>query len=412
MIDASQIKNDFPILSQQTDEYPLTYLDSSNTSLTPEPVIQAMDEYYRKYNANIHRGIYPLSEKATQKHEEAREKVAQFINAESAKEIVFTRNATESINLIVQTWGRTHLKKGDTVVLSLMEHHSNIVPWQLLQKEKEFTIHFLGITEDGQLDLEEYKKILTDSQVACVSLVLESNALGTINPAKDLVELAHKNGAVTLIDAAQSVAHRKTDVQEINSDFFVFTGHKMCGPTGIGVLHAKEHWLDSLPPFLGGGEMIRTVSTSESTWNDIPYKYEAGTPNIAGAIGLGAAVDYLNSIGMDSIETQEQELGKYTLEKFQELSGLKLFGPQTMEKRGAIFSFDISGIHPHDLATLLGEKGICVRAGNHCAQPLTEHLSVAATTRASLYFYNSTEDIDRLIDGIRNAQQVFGIPKI
>jgi cysteine desulfurase/selenocysteine lyase len=407
MINYDDILKDFPILNSTHDTHTLSYLDSANTSLTPEPVIAAMDQYYREYNANIHRGIYPLSEKATAMHEEARQKIADFIHASSTKEIVFTRNATEALNLVVQTWGRQQLKKGDTVLLSIMEHHSNIVPWQLLQKELGFDIEFLNIDEEGRLDLEELKNTLSEKQVKIASLTYQSNTLGTFNPIKEIAQLVHDEGGLIIVDACQAVPHMPVDVQDLDADFLAFTGHKMCGPTGIGVLYAREALLEEMPPFLGGGEMIRTVTKEGSTWNDLPYKFEAGTPNIAGAIGLGAAVDYLNSLGMKDIQEKEKELCEYALQGLSSIEGLKIYGPQNSEMRGAVISFEVSGIHPHDLATLLGEENICIRAGNHCAQPLMEYLQVAATSRMSFSFYNTKEDIDRAIVAIKKAQQLF-----
>ncbi|MGE3279174.1 MAG: cysteine desulfurase [Candidatus Altimarinota bacterium] len=400
-------QNDFPILQQKVNGHPLIYFDNTNTSLTPIQVVQKMDEYYEAYNANIHRAVYSLSERATTEYENAREKIRAFINARSTKEIVFTRNATESINLVAQTWGRTNLKEGDTVILSIMEHHSNIVPWQLLQKEKGFHLRYLSLTEEGRLNLEAYERILKTEKVKLVSLIHQSNVLGTMNPSEQLAQLAHQHGAKILIDGAQSVPHMKVDVQAIDADFFVFTGHKMCGPTGIGVLHAKEELLHEMPPFMGGGDMIRSVQITGSEWNDLPYKFEAGTPNIAGAIGLGAAVDYLNSIGMEHIHEKEQELLSHALKMMKEIPQLTIHGPLNEKDRGAIISFSLSGIHPHDLATILGEKGICVRAGNHCAQPLMEFLNVPATTRISFYFYNTKEEIDAFIQELQSAQSMF-----
>lgn len=407
MINHDHILKDFPLLKEKRNGHPLAYLDSANTSLTPEPVIAAMDEYYRKYNANIHRGIYPLSEIATAKHEEAREKVRSFINAPSAKEVVFTRNATEALNLVVQTWGRQELTEKDSIILSMMEHHSNIVPWQILQKEIGFQIIFIEIDEDGRLKMDQLETELKEHQVKMISIAHQSNTLGTINPINKIAKLAHEYGALIMIDACQSVPHMSVDVQDVDADFLVFTGHKLCGPTGIGVLYGKESLLEKMPPFLGGGEMIRTVTKEGATWNDLPYKFEAGTPNIAGAIGLGAAIDYLESLVMKNIQQQEQELGTYTLQKLKSIDGLKIYGPQEMNERGSVFSFEVSGIHPHDLATILGEENICIRAGNHCAQPLMEYLGVAATSRLSLSFYNSKEDIDRCREAIIKAQTLF-----
>jgi cysteine desulfurase/selenocysteine lyase len=404
---SNSFQSDFPILQQSINGHRLVYLDNTNTSLTPNQVLQKTNEYYQEYNANIHRAVYSLSERATMEYESAREKVRAFINASSIKEIIFTRNATESINLVTQTWGRKNLQAGDTVILSIMEHHSNIVPWQLLQKEKGFNIRYVSLTDEGRINLEAYERILKTEKVKLVSIVHQSNVLGTINPVKKMTQLAHQYGAMMMIDAAQSIPHMKVDVQDLNADFFVFTGHKMCGPTGVGVLQARAELLEEMPPFMGGGDMIRSVQIAGSEWNDLPYKFEAGTPNIAGAIGLGAAIDYLNSIGMEKIHQMEQDLLEYALKRIQEIQQLTIFGPKSIEDHGAIISFSVTGIHPHDLATILGEQGVCVRAGNHCAQPLMEFLNVPATTRISLYFYNTKEDIDAFIEGVKSAQQLF-----
>lgn len=409
MISIDQLHADFPILSQKVNGYSLTYLDSSNTSLTPMSVVRAMDEYYQFYNANIHRAVYPLSERATTEYESAREKIRKFINARTSKEIIFTRNATESINLVAYSWGRQNIKKADVIVLSIMEHHSNIVPWQILKKEIGCKIIYLTITEDGRLDRSQYQQVLKNEKVKLVALSHQSNVLGTINPVQELIEEAHARGAKVLIDGAQAVPHFAVDVQALDADFYVFTGHKMCGPTGIGVLFAKRDLLETMPPYLGGGDMIRTVSLQESTWNDLPYKFEAGTPNIAGAIGLGAAVDYLFNVGMDEVRHYEEELLNYALKKISAVKGVSIFGPETADHRGAIISFTLHGVHPHDAATILGERGICVRAGHHCAQPLMDFFGVPATMRMSLYFYNTKEDIDRLIEGLSHIKKLFAV---
>ncbi|MDZ4217125.1 MAG: aminotransferase class V-fold PLP-dependent enzyme, partial [Candidatus Gracilibacteria bacterium] len=326
---------DFPILDQRVYGHPLTYLDSANTSLTPDPVLQSMDEYYREYNANIHRAVYPLGEKATLEHENAREKLRQFIKAESVQEIIFTRNATEGINLVAKTWGKQNLKQGDTILLSIMEHHSNIVPWQMLAQENGLEIQYLGINHEGRLDLEEYNSLLKNEKIRMVGVTHQSNVLGTINPVKEMIQLAHEQGSKVLVDGAQAVPHMPIDVQYLSADFYVFTGHKMCGPTGIGVLYAKKTLLEEMPPFLGGGEMIRTVTTEGSTWNDLPYKFEAGTPHISGAIGLGAAVDYLNALDMTAVQSAEKRLLDYALKQVQNLHGLRLYGPQESDMRGS-----------------------------------------------------------------------------
>lgn len=402
MKDLKNIQNDFPILIND-----LIYLDSASTTLKPRKVIDKCKEYYEEYSSNVHRGLYPISERATEEYEGAREKLRKFINAKSKKEIIFTRNTTESINLVANSWGRENLSEGDTVVLSLMEHHSNIVPWQLLQKEKKFKIHYLNLTQEGRLDLEEYKKVLESEQIKLVSLLHQSNVLGTVNPIKEMIGLAHESGALFLVDAAQSVPHQKVDVQELHADFLAFSGHKLCGPTGIGVLFAKEELLEAMPPFLGGGEMIKTVTKEGSSWNDLPHKFEAGTPHIAGAIGLGAAVDYLESIGMENIHAYGQELLSHALEKLSAISKIKIYGPQDSDKRGAVIPFGIEGIHPHDIASLLAEKNICVRAGHHCAQPLADCMGVKATVRMSLYFYNTREEVDVFAEEINSIIKKF-----
>lgn len=408
-LDITQIRSDFPLLSQPQGEYPLSYLDSTNTSLTPTAVTKAMDEYYHQYNANVHRAVYQLSEKATAKMDEARVNVQQFVNAPSSEEIIFTRNGTEAINLVVQSWGKENLKKEDVVVLSMMEHHSNIVPWQLLQKDIGFDIIFLDLTKEGRLDLDQYQKVLDQNNVKMVSIVHQSNVLGTVNPIKEMAALAHQHEALFMADACQSVPHMKVDVQDLGVDFMAVTGHKMLGPTGSGFLYGKKKILESMPPFLGGGDMIRSVTCKESTWNVLPYKFEAGTPNIAGVIGLGAAIDCLNKVGIENIHNYEQELGKYCLDQLKVIPGVSLYGPQEMKDRGATFSFALEGIHPHDLASILSDRGVCIRAGHHCAQPLMEYLKVPATARASLYIYNTFEEIDRLVEGIEEAKKIFKV---
>ncbi len=407
MINQDFINDQFPILRRQSHGHDLCYLDSANTSLTPEMVLQKMNEYYRDYNANVHRSLYESSEKATLEYGKAREKVQQFLGAKSQQEIIFTKNASEALNLVVQTWGRENLSEGDTVVLSLMEHHSNIVPWQILQKERGFKIHFLSLTEDGRLDLDEYQSVLQQQQVKVVSIVHQSNVLGTINPIKKMAELAHQHGSLFMADGSQSAPHMPVNVSELAVDFFVCTGHKMYGPTGVGVLYGKKELLESMPPFLGGGDMIRTVETSGSTWNELPYKFEAGTPNIAGVIGLGAAIDFINEIGINTLHDHEQRLMKKALHKLKEIPGLQIFGPQTSEERGATITFSLEGIHPHDIASMLGESGVCIRAGHHCAQPLMEYLQVPATARISFAAYSAEDDISTLINAIKEVQHKF-----
>ena len=398
---------DFPILKRKINGHRLVYLDSANTSLTPVPVVQAMDEYFLQYKSNIHRALYPTSEQATQRYEGARDKIQQFVGAKHREEIIFTKNATESINLVVNTWGRDHLRKGDMVVLSIAEHHSNIVPWQLLQKEKGFSIHYLDLDISGSITMAEYSNILKNEKVKCVAITHQSNVLGIINPVEKMIEMAHTKGAVVLIDGSQAAPHMVLDVAALNPDFYAFTGHKMMGPTGIGILYGRKKLLEEMPPFLGGGDMIRSVQTSGSTWNDLPHKFEAGTPNIAGVIGLGAAVQYLSTIGMREIERHDQQLLEYALEKMLAFPRLKVIGPKKTAHRGSLISFTMSGIHPHDMASMLGERGICVRAGNHCAQPLLEYYGLPASLRVSWYWYNTPRDIDAFLQGLREVQKKF-----
>lgn len=409
MIDIKTIRKDFPILKKKIKGHSLVYLDSANTSLTPTTVVEKMNEYYEDYNANIHRSVYPLSEKATTEYEAARDLVCSFINARFRQEVVFTRNATESINLVAQTWGRQHLKKGDSLVLSIMEHHSNIVPWQLLQKELGFQIHYITLTEEGRLNEEAYLRVLKNNKVKLVSLIHQSNVLGTINDVEKLTKFAHEHGAKVLLDAAQSVPHLPVDAQKIGCDFLVFTGHKMLGPTGIGALIVRQEILEQMPPFLGGGDMIRSVTIHGSQWNDLPYKFEAGTPNIAGVIGLGAAISYLQSTGMENIHAHEQKLLKKAIDELQDIAGLSILGPKDLKDRGAVVTFTLKGIHPHDAATLLGERGICVRAGNHCAQPLHDYLGVPASLRMSLSLYNTEKDIEALVAGLQDTKKIFKV---
>lgn len=406
-LDVSQIRLDFPILKREVHPgVPLIYLDSTATTQKPLQVIQAMDDYYHATNANVHRGIHTLAEEATAKYEQARQRVADFIHASSSREIIFTRNATESINLVAQTWGRTFLKEDDLVILTEMEHHSNLVPWQLLAAEKGIRLEFIPITRDGLLILDVYKRLL-EQNPRLVSFTHMSNVLGTINPAKEIVQLAHQAGATTLIDGAQSVPHFPVDVQDLDVDFLAFSGHKVCGPTGIGVLYGKSDLLTSIPPFLGGGEMIKRVLLRSFVPNEIPHKFEAGTPAIAEAIGLQVALDYVDQVGMDRIAAYEQEIITYALERLEEVPQVHVFGPDANQKGGvAAFTFD--GVHPHDVAQVLDEYGIAVRAGHHCAMPLHEKFNITATTRASFYLYNTLQEVDRLIEGLYQVKKYFG----
>jgi cysteine desulfurase/selenocysteine lyase len=403
--DFLKLRKDFPILEREVHPgLRLVFLDSTASSQKPNFVLEAMDKFYRNNNSNIHRGVYTLSEEATQMYEDAREKVAKFINAPGKRNIVFTRNTTESINLVAYTWGRKNLSAGDVIVLTEMEHHSNIVPWQILASEKGIQIEFIPVAEDGHLDIAAYKKLL-EKKPKLVSFTQMSNVLGTITPAKEISRLAHEAGAVVLVDAAQSVPHLPVDVQDIDADFLAFSAHKMCGPTGIGALYGKFHLLDEMPPFLGGGEMIKKVTFSGFTTNDVPAKFEAGTPAIAEAIGFGAAVDYLTAIGMNEIAAHEQEVVQYAMERLEETSGVRVIGPKS--GRGGVVSFVLNGVHPHDIAQLLDAEGIAVRAGHHCAQPLHLKYGLPATTRASFYLYNTKDEVDMLINGLEKVKKTF-----
>ncbi len=406
MLDVERIRTDFPILSRQVHGKPLVFLDSAASSQKPLPVLEAMERAYRTCYANVHRGVYTLSEEATCSYEEARDKVASFINARAREEIIFTRNTTESINLVAYTWGRTHIGPGDRILLTEMEHHSNIVPWQLLAQEKGAELVYLPITDEGFLDLDRLDDLL-DERVKLVAFTMMSNVLGTIIPVKEIVERAHRVGAVTLVDGAQGVPHMPVDVQDLGCDFLAFSGHKMCGPTGIGVLYGREELLEEMPPFLGGGDMIRRVEWDHSTWNDLPWKFEAGTPAIVEGIGLGAAVDYLTGIGMEAIAAHEHEVIAYAMERLSALPGLEIVGPPA-QHRGGVVAFTFRNIHPHDLAHLLDLEGVAVRAGHHCAQPLHKRLGLVATTRASFYLYNTKEEADRLAEALEKVARIVG----
>ena len=406
-IDIKSIRKDFPILEREVHPgVKLTYLDSAATSQKPEAVIQAMDNYYRLSNANIHRGVHALAEEATAMYESARMRIANFIGAKSSREIIFTRNTTEAINLVAYSWARTNLKAGDIIILTEMEHHSNLVPWQILSAEKNVRLEFIPVTEDGLLDLNAYQNLL-ELKPGLVSFTHMSNVLGTINPAKEIIRLAHDAGAVTLVDAAQSVPQFKVNVQELDADFVAFSGHKMCGPTGIGVLYGKQALLEMMPPFMGGGDMIRKVFLRTFAPNELPYKFEAGTPAIAEAIGLGAAVDYLCNVDMVAITAHEQHITSYAMDRLSEIKGLHLLGP-AIDQRGGVAAFTLAGVHPHDIAQILDEDGIAVRAGHHCAMPLHDKLNITASTRASFYLYTTEAEIDLLVNGLEKVKAIFG----
>ncbi|MEN9271279.1 MAG: SufS family cysteine desulfurase [Thermostichales cyanobacterium HHBFW_bins_127] len=401
---AEGIRGDFPILRRRVNEQPLIYLDNAATSQKPRQVLEAMQDYYCRHNANVHRGVHTLSTEATNAYEGARQKIADFIRAGSAAEVIYTRNASEAINLVAYAWGLSTLQGGDEVVLSVMEHHSNLIPWQLIAAKTGAQLRFVELTPEGELDMDQLSRLLSSGRVKLVSLVHVSNMLGCINPVTEICRLAHDYGAKVLIDACQSVPHMPVNVQEMDCDWLVFSGHKMCGPTGIGVLYGKADLLRSMPPFLGGGEMIADVFLDHATYADIPHKFEAGTPAIAQAVGLGAAVDYLNQLGMDRIHAYEQELVQQLYQGMLELPGVKVYGPA---QRSGLVSFSVEGVHPHDLSTLFDQEGIAIRAGHHCTQPLHRHLGVQSSARASVYFYNTPAEIQRFLETLAAAVQFF-----
>lgn len=410
ILDIDTVRADFPILQQMHhDEVPLIYLDNAASSQKPRQVIETVDDYYRRYNANVHRGVHKLSEEATAAYEQARIKIRHFINAASKREIIYTSGTTESINLVAQSWGRANLQAGDVVLSTVMEHHSNIVPWQLLAAEKGIVVKYVPLLPDGTLDLEAYARFLRDEPVRLVAVMHVSNVLGTINPVQEMARQAHDAGALILVDGAQSTPHIPVDVQAIDADFYAFSGHKMLGPTGIGVLYGKRDLLEAMPPWKGGGDMIATVRLEGSTWNDLPYKFEAGTPIIAGAIGLGAAVDYLAALGMDKVQAHEHAITEYALERLAEVPGLTLLGPTDATKKGAVAAFMLEGIHAHDVAQVLDTHGIAVRAGHHCAMPLHEIYGAGASARASFYVYNTPQEVDALIAGLYKVKETFAI---
>ena len=394
------VRADFPLLGRG-----FAYLDSAATSQKPAQVIDAIDSYYRRSNANVHRGVYELAQEATDLFEGARERVAAFVGGETPTTI-FTRNATEAINLVAYAWGAQNVSEGDEILISHMEHHSNIVPWQLLCERQGATLRYLHVSDDGLLSLDELDEVLAGGRVKLVATVHVSNVLGTINPVAEIAARARAAGAASLIDGSQAVPQMPVNVAEIGADFYAWTGHKALGPTGIGVLHGRRELLESMPPFLGGGDMIATVGVESSTWNELPWKFEAGTSAIAEGVGLGAAIDYLGAIGMDAFRAHERDLTAYTLERLAEIDGLRTFGPSDPERRGGVVSFEVEGAHPHDLAELCDREGVCIRAGHHCAQPLMREMGVPATARASFHVYNSRDDVDRLVGALQTAREV------
>lgn len=404
MIDVEKIRKDFPILDQIVNDEPLVYLDNAATTQKPKVVLEAVNRYYQEDNANVHRGVHTLAERATAYYEGARETVRRFINASSTKEVLFTRGTTTGLNWIGR-FAEEILEEGDEVLISIMEHHSNILPWQEACRKTGAKLVYVYL-KDGGLDLEDFRKKLTN-RTKFVSIAHASNVLGVINPVQEIAQLAHEKGAIVVVDGAQSVPHMKIDVQTLDADFFVFSGHKMAGPTGIGVLYGKEHYLNQMSPVEFGGEMIDFVYEQSATWKELPWKFEAGTPNMAGAIGLAAAIDYLEAIGMDAIERHEQDLIAYVFPKLQAIEGLKIYGSQDLAKRSGVISFNLEDLHPHDLATALDYEGVAVRAGHHCAQPLIQYLEVPATARASFYLYNTKEDCDKLIEALIKTKEFF-----
>ena len=403
--DVAGVREDFPILKTMVHGKPLVYLDNAATSQKPQAVLDTLNRYYTEENSNVHRGIHYLSEQATQDYEEARSKIRRFLNASDEKEIVFVRGTTEGINLVAQSYGRQNIGQGDEIIISAMEHHSNIVPWQMLCQEKGAQLRVIPMNDDGEILMDEYEKLL-GPKTKLVSIVHISNSLGTVNPVEQVIQMAHGRGVPVLLDGAQSVPHLPIDVKKLDCDFLVFSGHKLYGPTGIGVLYGKADLLESMPPYQGGGDMIKSVTFEKTTYNSLPYKFEAGTPNIAGTIGLGAAIDYVTGLGMERTLAYEQELLEYGARRLSSISGLRLVG--TAKEKGGILSFVMDGVHPHDIGTILDSEGIAIRAGHHCTQPVMERFGIPATARASLAFYNTKEEIDALVKGIDKVIEVFG----
>ena len=407
LLNVPAIKADFPILHRTMRDKPLTYLDSTATSQKPKQVIDAIVDYYARYNANVHRAIYELGEESTRAFEGARERIAEFLHARSPTEVAFTKSTTESLNLIAYGWGlKGKLKEGDEIVGTVMEHHSNHVPWHFVRDLKGAVLKYVDVDDDGALRMEQYDDLIT-KRTKVVTVAHVSNVLGTINDVKEIAKRAHEVGAICVVDAAQSVPHMPVDVQDLDCDFLAFSGHKMLGPTGIGVLYGKEKVLEETEPLLGGGEMIREVHLGTAKWNDVPYKFEGGTPNIEGAIGLGAAVDYLSKLGMESVRAHEMDLTAYALERLGKMPGLRMYGPRDARKRGGVVSFTMDKAHPHDIASILDVEGVCIRSGHHCAQPLMDRFNLAATARASFYVYNDVEDVDRLVAALEKVHEVF-----
>lgn len=398
-----EIRKLFPILDEEVNGKPLVYLDNAATSQKPIQVIEAVNRYYRELNSNVHRGVHTLGTKATDAYEGARDKVRKFINASSMEEIIFTRGTTASINMVASSYGRENLSAGDEIVITYMEHHSNVIPWQQVAKKTGATLKYIPLQEDGSLSLKDVENTVTDN-TKIVSVMQVSNVLGAINPVKEIAKIAHQHGAIMVVDGAQSTPHMDVDVQDMDCDFFAFSGHKMCGPTGIGVLYGKKHLLENMEPVEFGGEMIDFVGLHEATWKELPWKFEGGTPIIAGAVGLGAAIDFLESVGLDEIEHQEQKLAHYAMEQLSEIEGVTIYGPKD---RAGLVTFNIDDVHPHDVATVLDAEGVAVRAGHHCAQPLMKWLNVSATARASFYLYNTEEEVDKFVKALIQTKEYF-----
>ena len=406
-LERTALRDQFPILTQEVGGHPLVYLDNAATSQKPQSVLDVLSEYYEQDNANVHRGIHELSRRATIAFEGARVKLAKFIGAADSAELVWTRGTTEAINLVAGSWGLDTLAEGDEILLSSLEHHSNIVPWQLVARRTGARLRYIEMDEQGRLIIDDLPGLITD-RTRMVSISHISNALGTVNPVREIVEQAKRVGALVLVDGAQAVPHRRVDVQELGCDFYAFSGHKMCGPTGTGGLWARRSLLESMPPYHGGGEMIRIVGREESTWAEIPHKFEAGTPNIAGAIALGAAADFLDEVGFDAIAEHERDLLAYALGRLDDLGGIHIYGPTDLDERSGVISFTMGDAHPHDISTILDSKAIAIRAGHHCAQLVMQHFGISATARASFYLYNSRDDVDRLVEGLASVKEIFG----
>ncbi|HEY7506750.1 MAG TPA: cysteine desulfurase [Nitrososphaera sp.] len=409
-LNVKKIRQDFPILKRKVmGGKQLVYLDNAATTQKPLAVINAITDYYTNYNSNIHRAVHQMAEEATIAYEETRKKIARFINARHTDEIIFTRNTTEAINLVSYSWGRANVNKGDKIVITEIEHHSNIVPWQILTQEKGASLEYIGVDDSGYLKMHEYEKYLASKKVKLVSVSQMSNVLGTIVPIEKIIKMSHERGIPVLVDGAQSVPHMPVDVQKMDCDFMAFSAHKMLGPTGVGVLYVKREILEKMPPFMGGGDMIKEVHKYETRYNDLPYKFEGGTPNIADVIGFAAALDYLSNIGMDKVREHEIEITKYALDRVAGVKGVTLYGPPNAHDRGGVVSFNIGDIHPHDLATIMNDRGVAIRSGHHCAQVLMERLDVSATSRASFYIYNTKEEIDTFIGALHEARRLFKI---